>query len=168
MKISSLFTQNSKLNKLLDKIFHFKLIFHGKYGFYTKQARAQCGYCKSSMVPLNICNNQKFSYKKDDQLSVQCQSKIETEDIKVYGWIIERYDKKYGYWSEHWNHKVYRTRESALDALNQQKQFQIENSKKEKPILIWNDFKKYEFKISPVYTLGSSLTRQIQIEQILN
>lgn len=118
-----------------------------------------CEQCKKGYWDLPNHKNKKYVYKfTDDNFNIDFQEKIENEDFKVYGWIIqERYLRKNGEftgWMDAWNHKLYLSKVVALDALNQMNKS-------------YNRFYKYEFKVKPVYHLDDIASRNLLITEIL-
>jgi hypothetical protein len=77
------------------------------------------------------------------------------DDVQVYGWTLEfRYKNMNGEWygwSTYWNHKIYVSRSSALDAASK----------------IPKNFGECEWRISPLYKMNEPQYREYKIDQLL-
>lgn len=101
-------------------------------------------------------NGQNFFLKEEKVISVVVQDL--NESYKVYGWTIESQvigkDGIPSKWYNHNNHKIYRSREDALDAVNQL----VHN---------YSRYFKYNYRILPLYQLERDFYRNYVINKIL-
>jgi len=78
------------------------------------------------------------------------------DDVHVYGWTLEfRYKNingEYFPWSTYWNHRIYVSRRSALDAATK----------------IIKYFKECEWRILPLYKMNEPQYRDYKIDQLLH
>lgn len=80
---------------------------------------------KKDFKLLPVVNNEYYVYKGYSlkfEFEVDMPDINESEDIVIYGWVIDQlFVSRSGKesWSNHWNHKIYNSKESAMDALNQ-------------------------------------------------
>ncbi len=101
------------------------------------------GTLKEVTKPVIISVNNK------DYIKVQSSS----EDVKVYGWTLEvRYKNNDGtsHWYTHWNHRIYQTRESAVDAA-----LKIGTIDR-------------EYRVNPLYIMTQPQYRDYKIDKILD
>ncbi len=88
-------------------------------------------------------------YRLDFKFQIDIEKEIDPiDDLYIYGWAIE-YALDKDRWVNHWNHKIYSSKESALDAINQ-----IEDSS-----LI--------YRIKPMYTFKNNGWRNHIINKII-
>lgn len=97
-------------------------------------------------------NGKRFAI--SDSMNIKVQASA--DDVQVYGWTLEvRWkDTKGGWyqWMTYWNHRIYQTRQSALDAA----------------IKVYPSYRKdYEWRIAPLYKMNQPEWRQYQIDQLL-
>jgi len=71
-------------------------------------------------------NREYYMYKRAEFQAKHCFSldikdeEATIEDIYVYGWVIEMsWKDRKEEWHNHWNHTLYNSKESAMDAINQ-------------------------------------------------
>lgn len=62
-------------------------------------------------------NGDNFLYKANYEFDTDIEMERSEDDIYVYGWAIEM--KFSDSWHGYWNNKIYSSKESALDAINQ-------------------------------------------------
>jgi hypothetical protein len=88
-----------------------------------------------------------------DSMNIKVQASF--EDIQVYGWTLEvrwKHNGEWHQWMTYWNHRIYQTRQSALDAA----------------IKVYPSYHKdYEWRIAPLYKMNQPEWRQYQIDQLL-
>jgi len=90
------------------------------------------------------------------KLDIEIQSYA--DDVHVYGWSLEvrwKYDGNWFPWVTHWNHKIYQSQKSALDAASK-----IYTSHRR-----WED---YQWRITPLYKMNVPEYRQYKIDRLLN
>ena len=88
----------------------------------------------------------------DESLDLKIQHT--SSDLKQYGWAIESRTNYNGSWTEwfnHWNHRIYNSKESAMGAYV--KMYKSQN---------------WEYRIIPLYRLDKEYERQCKIERIFN
>ena len=93
-------------------------------------------------------------YKVEDFDSIKVQS--QADDVEVYGWTLETRYKHNGEWCDwftYWNHRIYTTRHSALDAATK--------------VFISNR-EGYEWRICPLYRMTQPQYREWKIEQLIS
>lgn len=83
----------------------------------------KCGY---KILPTT--NRSRYVYKETEliipQFEIPIEEEIQSDDMYVYGWVIQenyrhiRTDKK-DHWSQHWKRKIYTSKSSAIEAVNQ-------------------------------------------------
>lgn len=97
-------------------------------------------------------NNKEYAIA-DSQI-IQIQSVA--NDVQIYGWTLEfRYKDMRGEWyswSTYWNHRIYVSRSSALDAATK---------------IYPNHRDGYEFRIAPLYKMNEPQYREYKIDQLL-
>ena len=100
--------------------------------------------------------------KTEYQYSIDISNEVSLGDAYVYGYIIEtrrtnypsHYPKEYRYrWSNHSNHKILKTKESALESINQFKRSSYYDNE--------------EFRILPMYSFKGSAYRTYLINKII-
>lgn len=88
-----------------------------------------------------------------DNMNIKVQDSV--ENIQVYGWTLEVRCKNNGEWHQwmtYWNHRIYQTRQSAMDAA----------------IKVYPSYNKdYEWRIAPLYKMNDPQFRDYQIDQLL-
>jgi len=100
----------------------------------------------------NIVTVDSKEYIIDDSLDVKIQHT--SADIKPYGWAIESRTNYNGNWTEwynHWNHRIYNSKDSAMGAYL--KMYKSQN---------------WEYRIIPLYRLDKEYERQCKIERIFS
>lgn len=125
---------------------------------------------------LPCINTQYYLYKDNDFRLKHCfsldvaEEETRLEDIYVYGWAIEiRCKKNTGHlkkneWYNQWNHRIYSTKEAAIDAINQMKVFPTWNNggngtTPQKDI--------YDMRVIPLYNFKNNGFRNHMIAKIL-
>lgn len=105
---------------------------------------------KSDIKPIIMCvNNSNYIIEDSSYIKVQSSS----DDVQVYGWTLEaKYDNGDGrtHWYTHWNHRIYQSRESAVDA----------------SLKIGVNFNK-EYRIMPLYIMTQPQYRDYKIDKVL-
>ena len=98
-------------------------------------------------------NNKEYAIADSQLIKVQAVA----EDVSIYGWSLEvRWKNSSGEfynWSTYWNHRIYVSRSSALDAAT--KVFPHHNDG-------------YEWRIVPLYKMTEPQFRDYKIDQLLN
>ena len=155
-----IFDNKSWLNKLLMKYFNRKFIYQkGVCYSYHAKINYTCDLCKESLYKLPNIGTKKFVYKLIDEQKVEVAEEYNDECVKVYGWVIEvryQYSNNVDKWYNYANHKVYSTKQTALDAAIQAR---VPNGK------VYND--KFEWRVAPVYRIEQNYYRTIAINQII-
>jgi hypothetical protein len=72
-------------------------------------------------------NKEEFVYRESDIITddyhILIEEKSNDDDLYIYGWIIEEnfrtFIDNHIIWSQHWKRKIYTSKDSALDAINQ-------------------------------------------------
>ena len=89
-----------------------------------------------------------------DRMNIKVQASA--DDVQVYGWTLEvrwKHNGEWHQWMTYWNHRIYQTRQSALDAA----------------IKVYPSYHKdYEWRITPLYKMNEPQFRDYQIDQLLN
>jgi len=89
-----------------------------------------------------------------DSMNIKVQASA--ENVQVYGWTLEvrwKHDGGWYPWMTYWNHRIYQTRQSALDAATK----------------VYPSYQKdYEWRIAPLYKMNEPQFRDYQIDQLLN
>jgi hypothetical protein len=96
-------------------------------------------------------NGKRYAIAESMNIKVQASA----EDVNVYGWTLEvrwKHNGDWCQWMTYWNHRIYQSRNSALDAAI--KVFPSHN-------------KDYEWRIAPLYKMNQPEWRQYQIDQLL-
>ncbi len=155
-----------RLNKLLKFLFKkrikwtWNLSLRGSYCFYQKiEEYYECNICKSQHKRLPNIKKEDRIFKVENIANLEIQPEFNEKDLNVYGWVIEIYQVDYygKNWHKHWNHKVYKTKEDGMDAIEQSK---ISNT--------WRHFKyKIEYRLIPLYSVNQDYYRNITINKIL-
>lgn len=164
-----------RLNKLLKSLFKkrikwtWNLSLRGSYCFYQKiEEYYECNICKSHHKKLPNINKEDRIFKVEQVANLEMQPEFNEKDLKVYGWVIEinihqsfykiQQEDYYGKnWQKHWNHKVYKTKEDGMDAIEQSK---ISNN--------WRIFKyQINYRLVPLYSVNQDYYRNITINKIL-
>ena len=78
---------------------------------------------------------------------------IQDDDLNLFGWIVEEKYTRYpdSNWRQHSNYKVYHSKESAMNAINQSPYSS-----------------NYNHRVSPVYKASKNYFRNIAIKKILS
>lgn len=83
------------------------------------------------------------------------ENKNSIDDIYVYGWVVEvRFKDISNKWTSHWNHKVYLSKEIAIDSINQSGILPINS-------------KKIDYRIIPIYNFKNNSYRNYIINKII-
>jgi len=97
-------------------------------------------------------NGKRFAIADTMDIKVQASA----DDVQVYGWTLEvrwKHNGEWHQWMAYWNHRIYQTRQSALDAA----------------IKVYPSYHKdYEWRIAPLYKMNEPQWRDYQIDQLLN
>lgn len=109
------------------------------------------------ILPKYNGNNYVFresSYKLDFQFQLDIEEEMDVDivdDLYIYGYIIEcnSINNDRDLWHNHWNHKIYNSKKSALDAINQ-----------------INDHSLWMFRVKPMYTFKNNGWRNHIINKI--
>jgi len=105
-------------------------------------------------------NNEYYMYKKSDfkalysfSLEISDEVKIKSmDDLYIYGWAIEvSWKDRKDNWFNHWNHRIYNSKESAIDAVNQ---FEKQSDN-------------HHFRIIPLYNFKNNGFRDYIISKII-
>lgn len=110
--------------------------------------KAVCKEILPKPITMTI-NNSEYTI---DGASIKVQSTA--EDVQVYGWTLEqryKYNNEWSSWHTHYNHRIYNSKESAIDA-----SIKIGNLNHE------------EFRITPLYKMSDPQYREYKIDKILN
>ena len=148
----------SVINYFLRKIFKLELV---------RMKRAYtCHMCKGGFMRLPNVHGVDYGYnapkKYEPQFSMDEQISFEYDDLKIYGWIIETRMPDYGpTWEHHWNHKIYSSKDQAIDSISQTR-LSTGN------IYINGKMKTKEFRVIPLYFVNKNYYRNITINKILN
>jgi len=105
------------------------------------------------LVDLYDVNGKRYAI--TDSMNIKVQASA--EDVQVYGWTLEvrwKHNGEWHQWMTYWNHRIYQTRQSALDA-----------AIKVYPATHQKD---YEWRIAPLYKMNDPQFRDYQIDQLLN
>lgn len=98
-------------------------------------------------------NNKEYAIADSQLIKIQSVA----DDVQIYGWTLEiRYkDSKGEYypWVTYWNHRIYHSRSSALDAVS-----------KVYPAHLYG----YDFRILPLYKMNEPQYREYKIDQLLS
>jgi hypothetical protein len=157
----------SRIIKILNKIlyrFNKQISSHGKYYIIHKgKVDYECVYCKKGQIALPDFKYQKYSYELQDLPHIESQNafKLDDESYGVYGWAIERRSttNPESKWKNSSPHKIYDSRETALDSI-------IQLKSTEDP---WIKRYSYEYRIKPIYHIESTEgMRNVLINKILN
>ncbi len=113
---------------------------------------------KLGFQSLPVYNGGKYVFKEDVyKLDFHFQLDIEKEidpidDLYIYGWIIEYklISNEKDQWLNHWNHKIYNSKESALDSINQSGGYSL-----------------FFYRIKPMYTFKNNGWRNHIINKII-
>lgn len=145
----------------LKNLFKWRISIKSNIIYIEKDVKmyvTKCEQCNKGYWNLPNHKGKKYIYKFiDDGLSIEMQNKIENDNFKVYGWVIqERYKKTKDGWYDAHNHKVYFSKLAALDAINQ-----IDKSSNG-----WYT-DRYEYRVRPVYHLDDITSRNLLIQEIL-
>jgi len=96
-------------------------------------------------------NGKRFAIADSMDIKVQASA----SDVKVYGWTLEvrwKHNGEWHQWMTYWNHRIYQSRQSALDAA----------------IKVYpSHHKDYEWRIAPLYKMNEPQWRDYQIDQLL-
>lgn len=88
-----------------------------------------------------------------DSMNIKVQTS--SEDVQVYGWTLEvrwKHNGEWCQWMTYWNHRIYQSRQSAMDAA----------------IKVYPSYNKdYEWRISPLYKMNEPQFRDYKIDQLL-
>ena len=88
-----------------------------------------------------------------DSMNIKVQASA--EDVQVYGWALEvrwKHNGDWHQWMTYWNHRIYQSRQSAMDAA----------------IKVYPSYQKdYEWRIAPLYKMNEPQWRDYQIDQLL-
>ncbi len=149
--------------KFLKKLFKWRISFrHNIIYLRGDQHRYwhKCEQCKKGYWDIANHKEKRYIYTfTDDNFSVKLEQSISAEDFEIFGWVIQERrtfkDNTKSSWIDGLNHKVYGSKEIAMDALNQFNKSTYKNS---------NSF---EFRIRPVYSLKDAMLRDILITQLL-
>ena len=127
-------------------------------------------YCNFKPLPIfkkefYVYRNEKFILEKKFEVEISDEVKeIGDLPVDIYGWVVEIRFKKivpssgpvasigkvyYSQWINHWNHKIYNSKEIALDAINQFKSSDI------------------EYRVIPLYKIKDESFRNYVIDKIL-
>jgi heme oxygenase len=114
---------------------------------------------------LATVNQEEFVYRESDLITddyhILVEEKSNDDDLYIYGWIIEENFRTFldnrNFWSQHWKRKIYTSKDSALDAINQ---FRISCSRK-------SSLTKDEFRIKPLYSFKNNGWRNHIINKII-
>ena len=97
-------------------------------------------------------NGKRFAISDSMDIKVQASA----DDVQVYGWTLEvrwKHNGEWHQWMTYWNHRIYQSRQSALDAA----------------IKVYPSYHKdYEWRITPLYKMNEPQFRDYQIDQLLN
>jgi hypothetical protein len=148
--------ENSSFNKVLNKLFKRKLVYKKGVIWDCKvNSGYQCFTCKEKNWKIPKMDKDEYYYSLKEKFTLKEQIKLDDEELKVYGWIVEMKGKTYDWqrWENYWNKKVYHSRIIAMEALNQ-----VSN------IGYFND---YEFRIRPLYEVDNQYYRNIKISKLL-
>jgi hypothetical protein len=80
-------------------------------------------------------------------------------EYEPHGWIVEsrfRYNDSWTSWTQQWNYKVYLSDKSAMEALIQLYNYDVDG------------FSKIDYRLVPVYILPVKEIRRIKINKIIN
>lgn len=96
-------------------------------------------------------NGKRFAISESMNIKVQASA----DDVQVYGWTLEvrwKHNGEWHQWMTYWNHRIYQSRQSALDAA----------------IKVYpSHHKDYEWRIAPLYKMNEPQWRDYQIDQLL-
>ena len=96
-------------------------------------------------------NGKRFAIAESMNIKVQAS----TNDVQVYGWTLEvrwKHNGEWYQWMTYWNHRIYQSRQAALDAA----------------IKVYPSYKDgYEWRIAPLYKMNAPEWREYQIDQLL-
>ena len=93
-------------------------------------------------------------YKVEDFTQFKVQS--EADDVQIYGWTLETRYKHNGDWTDwftYWNHRIYTSRHSALDAATK---------------VFISSREGYEWRICPLYKMTQPQYREWKIDQLIS
>jgi hypothetical protein len=112
---------------------------------------------------LPVVNEQNYVYKESELVTPEFEISIEEErqddGIYIYGWVIQQNyrnirDDKKDSWSQHWKNKIYLSKSSAIDALNQYRLYSAG---------LHTD----DFRIKPLYSFDKNSWRNYMISKII-
>lgn len=90
---------------------------------------------------LSTIKQEEYVYQESDLITddfeLLVQEKSNGDDFYIYGWIIEENYPKFrdgDFWSQHWKRKIYTTKDSALDAINQIRLYSSRDKFRIKPL----------------------------------
>ena len=96
-------------------------------------------------------NGKKYAVAESMNIKVQASA----EDVQIYGWTLEvrwKHNGEWHQWMTYWNHRIYQTRQSAIDAA----------------IKVYPSYQEdYEWRVAPLYKMNEPQFRDYQIDQLL-
>jgi hypothetical protein len=102
-------------------------------------------------------NNKEYAITDSQLIKIQAVA----DDVHLYGWSLEvrwkRQNGEWYNWMTYWNHRVYCSRSSALDAAT-----------KVFPHYTYNSNGEHEWRIVPLYKMTEPQYRDYKIDQLLN
>lgn len=142
------------MRKIIDK-------FLFKFGYYNVKNQVAkynyCQTCKSGFKILPIVDNVNYCYQ--EEFKIDQQPEYNDDNLKIYGWAIQvRYDyygNGYSKWSEHWNHKIYKSKTDTIDAIINMKVNPSYRSRY-----------KIDFRAIPLYHIDQHYFRSLAIKKI--
>lgn len=115
-------------------------------------------------MPVMDCDHYVYrdsGFRTEYQYSIGIGDEANVEDLYIYGYIIESRRTDWPshvsrefreMWQNHWNHKIFKNKELAMDSINQFKIGYCSN---------------YEFRILPMYSFKNSSYRTYLINKII-
>jgi hypothetical protein len=150
------------INLFLERFNRRIVINRGNYLIQNGVVKYECGSCQKNLTALPDFRFQQYSYELQNLPSIQSQDNFvpNEESYEVYGWVIERKSTiiKESKWKNSKPHKIYTSREVALDSI-----IQLKNTEDD-----WIKRSKYEYRVKPIYHIESSIgIRNVLINKIL-
>ncbi len=156
------------LNRILKK-FNKQISINGKY-YLIEEGRIhyECVYCQRDQIALPDFKYKKYSYElqKLPQITSQDITISDDELYEIYGWAIETRstisvdEDENPQWRNAKPHKIYSSRETALDSIIQLKSTEDPWTKR---------YYSYEYRVKPIYHISSTEgMRNVLINKILN
>ena len=159
--IQKMFKSDSRFNKFLVKHFGRRIIYQkGIFYDQNQQVKYTCEQCKKGIWDLPSVSGRNYVYKLVDPFPITEIVELTDQNIQIYGWAVEYKWGDHPGWYSHWNHKIYDSKDKALDVVNR---YRMEPETRTYSYKLGG----IESRISPLYRADSGFYRNHVLHNIL-